>query len=131
MDFFKIESKYVKSVNTIYIKPNFRVGESKDLLIKGGEFYAIWDEEAGLWSTNVDDAVRLIDRELYAYADEIKSRPDNKSYVQVQPMEYYDSKIWTTFRKYMKEYCNSSKVNKSYLIYSSASKFCSFKGFAL
>lgn len=117
MDFFKIESKYVKSVNTTIIKPNFIVSESKDLLIKGGEFYAIWNEETGLWSTNSDDAVRLIDNELTEYAEKFKNSPDNRSYVQVQYMKYYDSRIWSTFRKYMKEYCNSSKILDSKIVF--------------
>ena len=38
MDFFKIEAKYVKSTNTIYVYPNFIVKDSKDLIIKGGNY---------------------------------------------------------------------------------------------
>jgi len=117
MDFFKIESKYVKSANTIYVKPNFIVNDSKDLIIKGGDFYAIWDEEAGIWSTNIDDVIRLVDKELYSYAEELQNRPDNNAFVQVQSMQLYDSKVWSTFRKYMKEYRNSSKVLDSKIIF--------------
>ena len=116
MDFFKIEAKYVKSTNTMYIKPNFMVCESKDLIIKGGDFYAIWDEEAGMWSTNVNDVVRLIDKELYEYAEKAK---DNvyKAFVQVQSMLLYDSRMWPTFKKYMKDYTGSSKILDSKIIF--------------
>ncbi len=117
MDFFKIEDRYVKSANTIYIRPNFIVKDSKDLIIKGGDFYAIWDEEAGMWSTDVDDAIRLIDKELYSYAEKIKGNPYSNMSVQVQSMELYDSKVWVTFRKYMKDYKNSSKVLDSKIIF--------------
>jgi hypothetical protein len=39
-------------------------------MIRGGDFYAIWIEERGLWSTDEQDALRLIDRELDRYAKE-------------------------------------------------------------
>ena len=44
--------------------------KSQDLLIRGGDFYAVWDEEAGLWSTNETDALYMIDRELDRYKQE-------------------------------------------------------------
>ena len=39
-------------------------------MIRGGDFYAIWIEERGLWSTDEQDALQLIDRELDRYAEE-------------------------------------------------------------
>lgn len=41
-------------------------------MIRGGDFYAIWDEERGLWSTDEDDVVRLIDAELEKFAEQYK-----------------------------------------------------------
>ena len=43
---------------------------SSDLMIRGGDFYAIWIEDRGLWSTDEQDALQLIDRELDNYATE-------------------------------------------------------------
>lgn len=63
MDFLKIETRPTKK-NGIEIFPNFIVRKSKDLMIRGGDFYAIWDEEQGLWSTDEEDAAGLIDSEL-------------------------------------------------------------------
>ena len=37
-------------------------------MIRGGDFYAIWNEEKGLWSTDEQDALQLIDKELDDYA---------------------------------------------------------------
>lgn len=45
-------------------------------MIRGGDFYAIWIEELGLWSTNEQDALALIDRELDAYAKEYRDKHD-------------------------------------------------------
>ena len=46
-------------------------------MIRGGDFYAIWNENTGLWSTNEDDALALIDLELSKYAENYRSKhPD-------------------------------------------------------
>ena len=58
---FKIVSK--KNHNDI-LEPVFKVCPSKDLMIKGGKFYAIYDEDTGLWNTNIGHAVYLIDKEI-------------------------------------------------------------------
>ena len=51
------------------VSPVFLVKRTEDLMIKGGHFYAIWDEENGLWSTDEFRAYELIDKELYNYID--------------------------------------------------------------
>lgn len=72
IDFLVISTRPTKNGTEIY--PNFRTyPKSRDLMIRGGDFYAIWDEEIGLWSTNEDDVKRLIDRELDRYMQEHKN----------------------------------------------------------
>ena len=68
LDFMTIATKYTK--NTVEIAPKFIMKKSKDLMIRGGDFYAIWDEEAKMWSTDEHDAVRLVDAELTKYLKE-------------------------------------------------------------
>jgi len=58
----------------IEIYPKFIIKKSDDLMIRGGDFYAIWIEERGLWSTDEQDAVDLIDRELDRYMLENRER---------------------------------------------------------
>lgn len=73
MDFFKpIET--VLPGRKIRIEANYKMHNFKDIMIKGGSFYAIWDEERGLWSKDRGDAIRLIDTELYAYAKTTKEK---------------------------------------------------------
>ena len=36
-------------------------------MIRGGDFYAIWDADKGHWSTDPDDAIDLIDAEMYKF----------------------------------------------------------------
>lgn len=117
MDFFKIETQYVRSANITYVKPNFIVGPTKDLLIKGGGFYAVWDEEKGLWSTDRNDVIRLVDKELYSFADKIKSNSENRSYVEVKSMESYSSKVWSEFQRYMRESSDSKPVLDSKIMF--------------
>lgn len=66
IDFLKISIRHPKKdVTEIY--PTFMIKKSSDLMIRGGDFYAIWDDERGLWSTDEQDALRLIDDELYDF----------------------------------------------------------------
>ena len=54
MDFLKIAKRYPKQ-GIVEIFPKFVIGKSNDLMIRGGDFYAIWMEDLGLWSTDEDD----------------------------------------------------------------------------
>lgn len=71
LDFLKISSKPTKG-GGVEIFPKFIVSKSKDLMIRGGDFYSIWNEELGLWSIDEDDAIRIIDKYLDANAAEYK-----------------------------------------------------------
>lgn len=69
LDFVTISTRSTKR-GVIEIYPKFIVRTSNDLMIRGGDFYAIWVDERGLWSTNEEDALQLIDRKLDRYAEE-------------------------------------------------------------
>ena len=73
LDFFTISTRSTKR-GVIEIYPKFIIKKSSDLMIRGGDFYAIWVEERGLWSTDEQDALQLIDRELAKYAEENRNR---------------------------------------------------------
>jgi hypothetical protein len=87
VDFLIISIKQTK--NGVEIFPKFRLyPKSQDLMIRGGDFYAIWREDIGLWSTNEDDALAIIDSELSKAADEYsKKNPDSR----VVPLYTWDS----------------------------------------
>ena len=46
----------------IEVFPAFSVIPSRDLMVRGKEFFAIWDDDAGFWSTDEYRARELIDR---------------------------------------------------------------------
>ena len=78
LDFLKISTRIRKKENIVEIYPKFVIMKSEDLMIRGGDFYAIWVEDRGLWSTDEQDALQLIDRELTRYAEDNKQRFDGQ-----------------------------------------------------
>ena len=73
LDFLMISTRNTQRGN-VEIYPKFKIMNSSDLMIRGGDFYAIWIEERGLWSTDEQDVIRLVDRELDRFAEENKYR---------------------------------------------------------
>jgi len=69
VDFMLVSVKSLKK-DEMVIYPKFIVTSSKDLMVRGGDFYAVWDDEKGMWSTDQDDVTRLIDHELDQYKEE-------------------------------------------------------------
>ena len=98
IDFLIISTRLTKS-GVVEIYPKFRIyPKSQDLMIRGGDFYAIWVEERGLWSTNEQDALYLIDRELDRFADENRSKFGGN--VRVLRMQDSDSGMIDSWHRY-------------------------------
>ena len=104
MDFCKIREKSTKR-GTIDIYPDFVVAQSNDLMIRGKTVYGVWDEEAGLWSTNEYDVARLIDKELMAYYEKKAVNTDDKIFVKT--MTDFSNGSWDTFKKYVSKIADS------------------------
>lgn len=96
-DFMRITTRSTKR-GTIEIYPKFMIKRSNDLMIRGGDFYAIWVEDRGLWSTDEYDVVQLIDRELDKYAKENKERFDGT--IKVLHMEDAESGVIDSWHRY-------------------------------
>ena len=97
IDFLMISTRSKKN-GVIEIYPKFIIKKSSDLMIRGGDFYAIWMEERGLWSTDEQDALQLIDKELDAYANENKEKFD--AHVKVLHMWDAESGMIDSWHKY-------------------------------
>ena len=59
IDFLMISTRNTKN-GGVEIFPRFIIKRSTDLMIRGSDFYAIWMEDRGMWSTNEQDALELI-----------------------------------------------------------------------
>ena len=98
MDFYQIKERSPKN-GVIETYPDFKVCRSTDLMVRGRSFYAIWDDEKGIWSRDEYDVQRLVDSDLMACKEKIMSRTDG--IVHVKLMSDFSSKSWEEFRSYM------------------------------
>lgn len=104
MDFFNIGTKETKG-GVLEIFPDFVIGRSKDLMVRARSFYAIWDEDAGLWSTDEYDVQRLVDAELRAFAEQKKA--DGLS-CNVKYLRSFDSNSWNRFKNFVSQVSDNS-----------------------
>lgn len=98
MDFFQIKERSTKK-GVLEIYPDFRVCRSKDLMIRGRSFYAIWDEESQMWSTDEYDVQRLVDKELLEYKKKVETRTTD--HIKLKLMSDFSSGVWKDFRNYV------------------------------
>ena len=54
------------------VYPAFITGRTKDLMIRGGDVYAVWDENSKKWLTDELDIIPLIDSEIQKVYEDIK-----------------------------------------------------------
>ena len=105
LDFLMISTRSTKR-GVIEIYPKFIIKKSSDLMIRGGDFYAIWIEERGSWSTDEQDALILIDKYLDEYAEENKGKFE----AQVRVMHMWDAEsgMIDTWHKYCQKQMRDS-----------------------
>ena len=117
IDFMRVSTRQTKNGLT-EVYPTFIIrNPSQHLMIRGGDFYAIWVEEKGLWSTSEQDAVDLIDRELDAYVKENASQLDGG--YRVLHMWNADSNMVDKWHKYcLKQMRDSFHMLDEKLIFS-------------
>lgn len=116
IDFLMISTRSTKR-GVIEIYPKFIIKKSSDLMIRGGDFYAIWIEELGLWSTDEHDALQLIDRELDKYAEENRHKFDSN--IKVLHMWDAESGMVDAWHKYcQKQMRDSFRMLDDKLIFS-------------
>ncbi len=81
------------------IFPDFLNKKSRDLMIRGGKFYAIWDEELGLWNTDEDRVQEIVDREIRDYVKGLGDMPGID--LRVKYMLDESNGTWTKYRKWL------------------------------
>ena len=118
LDFMIISTRNTKK-GIIEVYPRFILRKSSDLMIRGGDFYAIWNEEAGLWSTDEYDALQLIDKELDKFVEENKNKYD----AELKILYMWDSKsgMIDSWHKYcQKQMRDSFHILDENLLFSNA-----------
>lgn len=99
MDFYRICTKEVKGEELPFLFPDFIVGRSKDLMVRGRGFYAVWDPEANLWSTDEYAVQRIVDNHLKRYADEARQKTGAE--YNVKYLSSFGNQGWKNFRSFV------------------------------
>lgn len=99
MDFYSFALRR-KNDKLTFVFPDFLVQNTKDLMIRGGKFYAIWDEAAGLWSTSEARVAQIVDADLRTFMNEMPQEP-GVTYIPLF-MRNSDSGSWDRFLRYCK-----------------------------
>ena len=103
LDFVKIRHK-INRDSSITVYPDFTVSKRvTDLMVRGGAFYAVWDEECCIWSKEEYDAFRLIDAEIWNTVDKLKSKYGTDRSFDVKLMQEFSSGKLSEWKKYLKQ----------------------------
>ena len=105
VDFYQISTETTK--NGIKVFPDFRACRSKDLMIRGRSFYAIWDEDKKIWSTDEYDVQRLVDKDIDEHVKELRKIMPDKP-IEVKRMINSSSNMWKNYRSFIKEMPDNS-----------------------
>lgn len=96
------------------ITPDFVVLRSQDLLVRGKDFYAIWDDKNKLWSTDEYDVQRLVDEKLNEY---IREHPNQEATLKVGYLASFTSGQWKKFKSYIASLADNAPLLDSRLVY--------------
>ena len=108
VDFLTIGTKSSRK-GVVEVYPKFKVGKSNDLMIRGGDFYAIWLEDRNLWSKDEQDVITLVDKCLDDFAKANKDKyPDQ--FIKVSHMWEADSGIIDDWHKFCQKQLRDNYV---------------------
>lgn len=99
MDFYQIKEREAGTQRrpTLEVYPDYKVVRSKDLMVRGRSFYAIWDELKGLWSTDEYDVQRLVDATIRDH----KVTTEGHFEIVRKYLGNFTSNSWLQFRNYV------------------------------
>ena len=102
LDFYSIVVEEIKP-GKYEIRPEFYVRPSKDLMVRGGEFYAVWDETANLWNTSIHFIESIIDNQLFDKKEELRKNPEYKNAkLSTKYLRTFSTGQWKKFQDYVK-----------------------------
>lgn len=98
MDFYTIETSPIRGqMGMMEAAPWFRNTNSRDIMLRDGDFVAIWNPKTGLWSKNEFDVVDLVD-------DDVRKYVENGQFQNVIPRlcESERDGVWKRYRQWTK-----------------------------
>ena len=106
LDFFKpaVMSIIKNKVTSYVIYPEFLTKPSKDLMTRGGKFYAVYDKSTGFWTQDEFRIQEFVDEELKRYSENefLKKYGEvAKENVTIRDMLRFKSKSWIEYKTYV------------------------------
>lgn len=97
LDFYSIKHtrKGGKEQSYNEARPSFNNTVHKDLMVRGGQFYAAWNHNTGLWTTKSMDVIPLVDQDLYRYAEDLEKKEGLPT--RVKTMQNNDDRVWQNY----------------------------------
>ena len=113
LDFVRVcsDSKKTKDGTIWTIKPGFYTTASKDVMVRGGDFYAVWDEDTNLWSTDEDIVSQKVDKMLEEHVKTLPIMDGDK--VIIQRMKYAESGSIDRWHKLVQKQKREDRDRKS------------------
>lgn len=104
MDFYEIVVKEPKGRSKVdlNVTVDFIYGQPKDLVCKGGDFYAFWDAPKNLWNTDRYALYAKIDREIREKKKQLEEK-DPDLIISTSTMRSHSSGKVTQFVQYLKQ----------------------------
>ena len=102
LDFLSISSAYIPKKKATLISVDFKNIKSKDLMVRGGKLYAIWDDEEKKWFTEKEDAYKIIDHNVDDYISKKQLDQDDTPIIRSYAVNY-ESGIFNKFNQYVQQ----------------------------
>lgn len=100
MDFYRIVKAEPDKKGVVAVFPDYTPSGFTDLMIRGGSFYAIWDDKNQTWSTDEYDVPRLVDDDLREHVMTLP--PPEAGRYDVKWMTSFKSQSWLMFKQFIR-----------------------------
>ena len=99
-DFYKIK-ELIPKPGIVEVFPDFRIGKSRDIMIRGGKFYSVWDDQLGMWNQDEYRIQEIVDADLREKAEKYGDTPGVS--LKVKYLADDSSGTWKKYRKFIND----------------------------
>lgn len=108
LDFYTIDEVEGKK-GQVVIKPSFLIiPHPSDLMIRGRDFYAYWDESTGLWSRDESGLFAMMDSEVYKHRKQVQADDTKKVVPVAKYIKRASSGVIDEWRRYCQKQMRDS-----------------------
>ena len=106
LDFYELNERWCKD-GKVEVYPDFIIYESEDLMTRGKDYYAAWDQEANQWNRNPLFVRKIVDSDIrnrVKFLEEEAKNSNSKYYGKTIVGRYLrnnSTKHWSEFQTYL------------------------------